>query len=301
MVPLERDPVKCHARNTHGRTLSDVRALAGAWEDPPAVFTLLDFGPMLSGGGAAVCTDGDAGGGEPASARPAEPAAENGEGAAGRRAGGDESGDEAAADDDTETVVAGSRWSAYGDADSAARGRAAKRGLSAAQLSDQQLLSDLNSELDGLAGGAPTAAPLRSILRGAPSSAGPAGKRPRGEARRVSWPDEPLRDATDGAALAAATETTAAPAARPLAQVYELEGLGPAKGDTALQYMLAPGGTMAQGGIVAGGGAHGLPASHSFAEQVRPACLTPAPPKARRRLTNTPWAAACMRTVRVRV
>jgi hypothetical protein len=54
--------------------------------------------------------------------------------------------------------------------------------------------------------------------------------------------------------------------------VYVVEGLGPAKGDTALQYMLAPGGSMAPGGLAAGQRIPGLPyvpCPHSFAEQVR--------------------------------
>ena len=76
-----------------------------------------------------------------------------------------------------------------------------------------------------------------------------------------------------------------------LAEVFYVEGLGPAKGDTAMQYMLAPGGTLAPGGLaaghnipglpqvfpvggpaLAGSGAKQLPGSseppHSFAEQV---------------------------------
>lgn len=56
-----------------------------------------------------------------------------------------------------------------------------------------------------------------------------------------------------------------------LAEVYYVEGLGPAKGDTALQYMLAPGGTLAPGGLAAGRNIPGLPQihPHSFADQVR--------------------------------
>ena len=74
--------------------------------------------------------------------------------------------------------------------------------------------------------------------------------------------------------------------------MYYVEGLGPARGDTAMQYMLAPGGTLAPGGLAAGRNIPGLPqvfplpggagetseqllhgssvsAAHSFAEQVR--------------------------------
>ena len=73
--------------------------------------------------------------------------------------------------------------------------------------------------------------------------------------------------------------------------MHYVEGLGPAKGDTAMQYMLAPGGTLAPGGLAAGRNIPGLPqvfpvaaaggslaedrsafagvrAPHSFAEQV---------------------------------
>lgn len=47
LKPLDINPTSCTERNTHGRSLEDVKALAEQWEEPPALFTLLDFGPML--------------------------------------------------------------------------------------------------------------------------------------------------------------------------------------------------------------------------------------------------------------
>ena len=44
-----------------------------------------------------------------------------------------------------------------------------------------------------------------------------------------------------------------------LVEVHYVKGLGPARGDTAMQYMLAPGGTLAPGGLAAGRNIPGLP------------------------------------------
>lgn len=69
LKPLDSNPSSCAERNTHGRSLEDVKSLAEQWEEPPALFTLLDFGPMLGGEGGwgrcgkgvgwCVCGDGD--------------------------------------------------------------------------------------------------------------------------------------------------------------------------------------------------------------------------------------------------
>ena len=45
--PLDAVPASCAARNVHGRSLEEVQAAAEAWEEPPVLHTMLDFGPMF--------------------------------------------------------------------------------------------------------------------------------------------------------------------------------------------------------------------------------------------------------------
>jgi hypothetical protein len=47
MKPLNSNPVSCHTANTHGRSLQEIQDLAAKWEEPPVLYTLIDFGPMV--------------------------------------------------------------------------------------------------------------------------------------------------------------------------------------------------------------------------------------------------------------
>ena len=46
MKPLDSDPVSCHSRNIHGRSLEDIKSAAGSWEEAPVLYTILDFKPL---------------------------------------------------------------------------------------------------------------------------------------------------------------------------------------------------------------------------------------------------------------
>ncbi len=47
LQPLEDDPVACHRRNVHGRSLSDIQALAAKWEAVPPLYTQLDVASLF--------------------------------------------------------------------------------------------------------------------------------------------------------------------------------------------------------------------------------------------------------------
>ena len=47
LQPLESDPVVCHRRNVHSRSLKDIRALAAKWEAAPPLYTQLDVASLF--------------------------------------------------------------------------------------------------------------------------------------------------------------------------------------------------------------------------------------------------------------
>ena len=46
MKPLDSDPVSCHSRNIHGRSVVDIKSALDSWEESPVLYTLLDFKPL---------------------------------------------------------------------------------------------------------------------------------------------------------------------------------------------------------------------------------------------------------------
>ncbi|GAX78560.1 hypothetical protein CEUSTIGMA_g6000.t1 [Chlamydomonas eustigma] len=322
--PTESDPSTCHARNTHGRTLEDIKAAAAAWEEPSVLYTMIDFGPLLRnlagedhiqevdmGDEEEVQVDvgkGPAGEDQNASLHTLDIGRAQHSTSAVTATGEDyDKGDD---DDDDEGVergmessswhatsassaaVSSSRWSTSdvheeqqseagsnrskwkrrrGDDNIGASRSIRGKPLSGGAISaaDLELLKELDDDLE--AAGEKSASEMGGESSALLREAVEAQKKRLKKMRRVWWPDQEPDTVGDKEGLGFLLRTS-----KPLVEVHYVDGLGPAKGDTAMQYMLAPGGTLAPGGLAAGRFIPGLPrlyptqqAGSTFEEQVR--------------------------------
>uniref|UniRef100_A0A6S8J8B7 Uncharacterized protein n=1 Tax=Dunaliella tertiolecta TaxID=3047 RepID=A0A6S8J8B7_DUNTE len=124
-----------------------------------------------------------------------------------------------------------SRWEKR-DEEEAGGGRlVAKRRKEALNLSDADILSELNSTFASAGAGAAPNQRRRSSLRGGRQGAASA------EKRRVWWPDEDGTGKGEEDAAGGIQGFTIQPVPKPLAEVYYVVGLGPLPGENAMVYM----------------------------------------------------------------